>query len=110
MRFSQSFARRGDARFVCIVQLPFWAGVAERLRDVAGCDVVYDCMDFHAGFSSNTAAALADEMRLIERSDLVVCSSQHLFDAIAPTSRAAALVRNGVEYEAFSPVPTAAPP
>jgi hypothetical protein len=50
-------ARRADARFVCVVQLPFWAGVAERLREIAGCDVVYDCMDFHAGFSSNTQVA-----------------------------------------------------
>ena len=69
---------RGTGRFVVIVQLPFWSRVAVRMREIAGCDVVYDCMDLHAGFSSNTQAALADEKQLLGTADLVVCASQKL--------------------------------
>ena len=96
---------QGCGRFVCIVQLPFWAGIAARLREVAGCDVVYDCMDLHAGFSSNTAEAIADEARLFAEADLVVCSSQQLLEHAAPHARRTALVRNGVDYDHFAAVP-----
>ena len=76
-----------------------------RLREAAGCDVVYDCMDLHAGFSSNTDAALADEQRLLETADLVVCSSQQLLEHALPHAKRTALVRNGVDYAHFARVP-----
>ena len=98
-------AERGSGRFVCFVQLPFWSGVADRLREASGCDIVYDCMDLHAGFSSNTEVALADEQRLLETADLVVCSSQQLLEHAAPHAKRTALVRNGVDYGAFARVP-----
>ena len=103
-------AARGTGRFVCIVQLPFWARVAARLREFSGCDVVYDCMDLHAGFSSNTEAALADETTLLADADLVVCASQQLFDHAAPHARRTVLVRNGVDYEHFAQVAAREPP
>jgi len=102
-------AQRGTGRFVCLVQLPFWSPVAERLRAASGCDVVYDCMDLHSGFSSNTEAALADEQRLLELSDLVVCSSQQLLEHATLRAKRTALVRNGVDYDAFARVSEAAP-
>ena len=56
--------------FTCIVQLPFWAPLASVLRERGGCEIVYDCMDLHAGFASNTSEALADEQRLVAEADL----------------------------------------
>ena len=38
----------GDA--VCLVQIPFWAPLAERLRERLGWRVVYDCMDEWTNF------------------------------------------------------------
>ena len=102
-------AARGVGRFVCVVQLPFWAPLAARLREVAGCDVVYDCMDLHAGFSSNSAEALADEARLFAESDVVVCSAELLAEHARPHAKAVALVRNGVDYEHFAAVPDREP-
>ena len=81
---------RGLTSPVVWLYTPMALPMLQRLEPVR---VIYDCMDFHAGFSSNTATALADEQRLIERSDLVVCSSQHLLDTIAPTARAACPAR-----------------
>ncbi|MCL4763258.1 MAG: glycosyltransferase, partial [Burkholderiales bacterium] len=98
-------AQRGLGRFVLVVQLPYWAPLAARLRALAGCDVVYDCMDLHAGFSSNTAEALTDEARLFAESDVVVCSSDLLVEHARPHAKAVALVRNGVDHEHFAQVP-----
>lgn len=100
---------RGAVRFVVVVQLPFWAPLALRLRALAGCDVVYDCMDLHEGFASNTAAALSDESRLLREADLVVVSSQKLLDHARPHARALALVRNGVDHAHFAAVPDRRP-
>jgi GT2 family glycosyltransferase/glycosyltransferase involved in cell wall biosynthesis len=105
----EHLAARGTGRFVCVVQLPYWAPLAARLRDATGCDVVYDCMDLHAGFSSNSAEAIADEARLFAESDVVVCSSQALVDHARPHARSVALVRNGVDYEHFARVPDRTP-
>ena len=102
-------AGRGVGRFVCVVQLPFWAPIAARLREVAGCDVVYDCMDLHAGFSSNSPAALADEARLFAESDVVVCSAERLVEHARPQAKAVALIRNGVDYDHFAAVPDRTP-
>jgi glycosyltransferase involved in cell wall biosynthesis len=101
----EHFGRRGFGRFVCVVQLPFWAPLAFALRVRTGCDVVYDCMDLHAGFSSNAEQALGDEDTLLRDADLVVCSSQRLIDHAVPHARRIALVRNGVDYEHFAGVP-----
>lgn len=101
-------AARSLGRFVCVVQLPYWAPLAARLRDLCGCDIVYDCMDLHGGFSSNTEDGLADEERLVAEADVVVASSQVLVDQVRSRARRNVLIRNGVEYDAFARVPVAA--
>jgi O-antigen biosynthesis protein len=42
--------------------------------------VVFDCMDDHSGFSTNTNDSLKEEIKLIEKSDIVISSSQLLYD------------------------------
>lgn len=90
--------------WVCLVQLPYWGPVAERLRERLGCLVVYDCMDDHAGFSTNAPAMLAAETRLLEMADLVVASSRLLLDKVAPLARRTRLIRNAVDYPHFAVV------
>jgi len=91
--------------WVCVVQLPYWGPVAERLRQQTGCYVVYDCMDDHSGFSTNGEAMLAAENHLLRSADLVVASSQTLFDKVAPLARQALMIRNAVDYPHFAAVP-----
>lgn len=90
--------------WVCLVQLPYWGPVAEGLRERLGCLVVYDCMDDHAGFSTNAPAMLAAETRLLEKADLVVASSRLLLDKVAPLARRTRLIRNAVDYPHFAVV------
>lgn len=91
--------------WVCIVQLPYWGKIALQLKDRAECHIVYDCMDDHAGFSTNSKAMLATEDHLIQQADLVVASSKLLFDKIRKLSKHTTLIRNAVDYPHFAAVP-----
>jgi glycosyltransferase involved in cell wall biosynthesis len=86
---------------VVVAQLPFWTALAETLRARYRWPVVYDCMDEHAGFLHNTPAVLEAEARLVETSDLVIASSERLYQAVRGRARQSLLVRNGCDYEHF---------
>jgi GT2 family glycosyltransferase len=94
---------------VVVVQLPFWTALAEQLRERFGWPVVYDCMDDHAGFSTNSKAMLQAEERTIAASDLVVVTSNVLEAKVAAAARRTALIRNACDYDHFAAVenPTA---
>jgi 2-polyprenyl-3-methyl-5-hydroxy-6-metoxy-1,4-benzoquinol methylase/glycosyltransferase involved in cell wall biosynthesis len=98
--------QRQTEHFVCIVQLPFWTPLAQILQRRSGCDIVYDCMDHHAGFSTNAPQMVAEEERLLARADLVVTSSRALHEQVAPRARSVALVRNAADYEHFASTAT----
>ena len=90
--------------WVCLVQLPFWGPVAEVLRERTGCKMVYDCMDDHGGFSTNTDTMLAAEEHLLSDADLVIASSQVLLDKVAPRARCSLLIRNAADFPHFATV------
>ena len=88
-------------RLVAFVNLPFWRPLAEALP---GALVVYDCMDHHAGFSSNGPHMLQEEERLLARADLVVTTSARLSEMVGRTT-ANVLIRNAAEIERFEKPP-----
>lgn len=96
MRWSES--RTG----LCIVQHPFWTGIA---ASVPGAELVYDCMDHHAGFGDNAPDILQAEAALIERADLVVVSSAWLDNELADKNPHRALIRNAGDFEHFREAP-----
>jgi len=85
-----------------VVQLPFWTPLAEQLRARFGWRVVYDCMDDHAGFSTNSQSMLDGERRLLQQADLVAASSELLFERAQASARRAVLVRNAADYDHFA--------
>lgn len=87
---------------VLVVQHPFWAPLAERLRDWFGWPIVYDCMDDHAGLRPEVDCMLGMEQRLMQVADLTVATSDWLLRKVTSKSRRVALVRNGVDYEHFA--------
>ena len=65
--------------------------------------VVYYCVDEFSRFSGYDAAAtLAAEARLAERADLVITTSQALFDAKRHLNGNTVLVTHGVDYDHFA--------
>ena len=91
---------------ICLVQLPFWSPVAENLRKQLNCYIVYDCMDDHAGFITNSSKMLELEEHLLDEADLVVASSQLLLNKTISRKDRSILIRNGVDYSHFSTVPS----
>ncbi len=86
---------------VAIVDLPFWRPVAET---IPGCLLVYDCMDYHAGFSTNHPGMVEEETRLLQRADLVVTTSAPLSEIVGETAPNL-LIRNAGEIDYFSRSP-----
>ncbi len=86
---------------VLLVDLPFWWPLANAVRASTGWPLVYDCMDYHRGFSTNKAAMLAQEDALVQGSDLVLVTSHFLFERIAPLNPHCVLLPNGADYEHF---------
>lgn len=86
---------------ISLVDLPFWYPAARRLREVYGWKIVYDCMDHHAGFSTNAAPALRTEDQLIRAADLVLATSHRLLQDVSRFNNNCLLVPNGADFEHF---------
>jgi glycosyltransferase involved in cell wall biosynthesis len=84
---------------ISIVDLPFWRAVVSAQENNT---VVYDCMDYHAGFKHNGRRMLEEEERLVMQADIVVTSSASLSERVARL-RPNILIRNGCEPAHFAP-------
>ncbi|HEX5083712.1 MAG TPA: glycosyltransferase family 1 protein [Blastocatellia bacterium] len=64
--------------------------------------VIYYCVDEYTAFTGVDSKALAElERRLMLRSDLMIVSSDQLYQSKAPFNPRTAIVRHGVDYEHF---------
>jgi hypothetical protein len=88
-----------------IVHLPFWWPLAREARDRFGWPVVYDCIDLQAGFSTVRKAMIAQEEDLLAAADLVIASSAILEQHALRKRTDVLVVRNGCDFEHFSPTP-----
>ena len=84
------------------VQLPFWWPLARRLHEERGWPIFYDCMDHHAGFSTNRGKMLEQERELLRGAGLVVASSRSLEEAARRENGNVLLLRNACDYEHFA--------
>ena len=88
---------------VSIVDYPFWAPVVQRLNNNV---VLYDCMDDYSSFRNTGRPALELESEIVDRADLVVCSSVHLQERLQRSfGRDSILIRNGVDPQHFNKRP-----
>jgi GT2 family glycosyltransferase/glycosyltransferase involved in cell wall biosynthesis len=84
---------------VHVVQHPYWFALAAFLPPAR---LVYDCMDFHAGFDNTGDAHAGTEERLIALADLTIVTSDYLAaHASRLGARQVAMIRNAAEFEHF---------
>ena len=86
---------------VCLLQIPFWAPLAERLRERYGWRVVYDCMDEWAGFPCVGEPVVALEETLVREADLTVVTAGRLYEKLDGRAARLVLARNGVDLEHY---------
>lgn len=95
----QSYAIR-DA--IVVLDYPNWITCAEYLRNSYGFKMVADYMDDATGFLGTTTDILKDNcLRMLRECDLVVPSSQFLYDIAKQYNDMLTIVRNGTEIEHF---------
>ncbi len=88
-------------RCVCVLQHPFWRQVVSRVQNAL---LVYDCMDYHAGFTTSTPSLDEQEELLLAQADLVVTTSQPLSDLLAERVDNV-IIRNAADVEHFASPP-----
>lgn len=82
-----------------LVQHAYWLELARELPNLR---LVYDCMDHHGGFDEIGPAMLARENELMRTADLLVVTSQWLYDETNPLNPRTLIVRNACEYTHFA--------
>jgi glycosyltransferase involved in cell wall biosynthesis len=92
----------GIGAATALVQLPFWWPLLRRARREFAWPVVYDCMDLHTGFSTNTGAMMENEDDLLRSADLVAVSSKILETRARAVNPHVLMVRNGCDYDHFA--------
>ena len=91
--------RAGIRQAVHVVQHPYWFALAAFLPPAR---LVYDCMDFHAGFDNTGDAHAGAEQRLFALADLTIVTSDYLAaHAQRSGARQVAMIRNAAEFDHF---------
>ena len=89
----------GIEKAIHIVQHPFWYGLASFVPQAK---LVYDCMDFHAGFSNTGNSHTAVEHQLLALADLTIVTSDYLVNfAQQAGAKQVSLIRNAAQFEHF---------
>ena len=96
--------REGVASAVAVVHQPFWWPIARRARAAFAWPVLYDCMDDHAGFSTNERPVAGVESGILDGADGIVASSRLLEAKLGRAGRAAELLPNGCDFGYFSSI------
>ncbi len=95
-------SQAGLQEAVVLCQLPFWRPLAQRLHQTLGWPVVYDLLDDHSGFTTNSKAMLREEGELMAEADLVLASSQQLEDSARRVNLHTIRVSNGCDWLRWS--------
>ena len=90
-----------------IVNYPTWLPVVKVLKEKYKFNLVFDYLDEFDGFTSTNGNSFISPstMWLKRNSDIVIASSQYLYEKIGPTNAQKYLVRNGTETAHFASVP-----
>lgn len=92
----------GSRSCLSLVQHPYWLETARVLPNQR---LIYDCMDHHGGFADNSAEVLARELELMRTADLLVVTSDWLYEEAGKQNPHKLMIRNACQYEHFAARP-----
>ena len=99
----KAFRRQaGIHEAVVVCELPFWRPLAQALRQALGWPAVYDLLDDHGAFTTNSRAMVREEERLLADSDLVLASSRNLEERARRLNLHTLRVPNGCDWPRWS--------
>jgi GT2 family glycosyltransferase len=94
--------KAGIENVLFYVNLPFWFPLVKLFSNEPDVKIIYDCMDYHPGFSTNTDQMVEQEGNLSKLADLVITSSQKLYQLQKRLNPRSILVRNGTDFKHFN--------
>jgi glycosyltransferase involved in cell wall biosynthesis len=104
------FIRRANIEdAVGLVQLPFWTPLALAGRALWGWRIIYDCLDDHAAFGNLSDDVIRNEAWLTKESDLVLASSDLLYEKLSHRAARVVLLRNASDFNHFNHPPSERP-
>lgn len=83
------------------VMFPTWAPLVMQLRKTFGYRIIFDCLDDFTEFSNVSKARTKEEEDLMKNSDLVICSSNHLYKKTSQFTQKTILLPNAGEFDHF---------
>ncbi len=87
---------------VSIIHQPFWFPLVQKINRNK---IVYDCMDEHSGFTTNSIHQQQLEQKLCQSADLVITSSENLYQKASKTNQNVIIIRNGSDIDHFYELP-----
>jgi hypothetical protein len=85
-----------------LIHYPGWWPAVKAVKEKLAGTVVFDCMDDHGGFSTNTKQSLVTENELLKSADLVITSADLLEQRAKKYNANTIQVKNGTEFEHFA--------
>lgn len=98
----QLLAWTGSRACLSLVQHPYWLETARILPNQR---LIYDCMDHHGGFVDNSPEVLGRELDLMRTADLLVVTSDWLYEEAGKYNSRRLMIRNACQYEHFATRP-----
>ncbi|CAM4397263.1 glycosyltransferase [Saccharibacillus endophyticus] len=86
-----------------IVEYPNWVPIAHYLKEHFGFKIVFDYIDDYNDFKDTASANLISYTKeLFSISDLVIATSQDLYEKAKPFAKKIEIIRNGTEFTFFN--------
>jgi len=87
---------------VVFIEFPNWANLAKHLKEKYGFKIVFDVLDEFTGFHPDDKMLISSFNKLMEISDLVITTSQFLYEKSIQLHENVKIVRNGSEFLHFN--------
>jgi glycosyltransferase involved in cell wall biosynthesis len=94
-----------DMDAISFVIFPTWAKLVFALKEKYGCPIIYDCLDEHYGFGNVHKERIDEEIKLFQKSDLVITTSAYLYKKARVINGKTLYIPNAGEYDHFKNPP-----
>jgi len=87
---------------ICLTEIPFWIDLVLRLRERYGWKILFDCMDEQMGLTLLNADLAPREGELVQKANLLIVSSQKLWEKYSGKANLAMLLPNATDFQHFN--------
>ena len=91
-----------NKEIIYFVQFPNWLHLVKKMKDKIKGKIIFDCMDEHSGFNNVDKLIVEHEKELLRTSDLIISSSNKLYNNNIKFNPNVVKIKNGTEFNFFA--------